>query len=101
VRAPGHDARRKRLVDAAGQLKTGFRQLEVDFQNRLSRARAAEWREIDALLRVPMIDLQVRRSLLDRARELSPIPAFQEGAQGSDPPDEPETDKTILAQALA
>jgi hypothetical protein len=102
--APSQVAKREdsktQLAAAAQALQTVFQQLEDDFQNRARLIKDAGWRQIDALLQVPMIDRQTRRLLLDRARQLSPCPDSQEDEHGIRSWDKATLDKTFVAQAI-
>jgi hypothetical protein len=68
------DGRRQDLIRTGAELEKSFKELRFDFDSQVSRAKAGtSWRDIDAVLRVPLIDPHDRALLCERARGLSPI----------------------------
>jgi hypothetical protein len=88
----------EKLNPARGDLERSFRSLEAEFK---ARVRAAQtWREVDALLRVPSIELEDRESLLRRAREYSPDPGLEEVSSPPADTEQDARDERFLAEAL-
>src|SRR5262249_52668525 len=64
-----HTARFKTLDARYSSVQEAFSRLQEEFRSQWNAART--WREIDGLLRVPLVPTEVRRRLLERLRSTS------------------------------